>query len=29
MNKDIEIVSDGVEFEESLERVVSRLRESK
>jgi len=29
MNKDIEILSDGVEFEESLERVVSRLRESK
>ena len=29
MNKDIEILSDGVEFEESLERVVSRLRMSK
>lgn len=29
MNKDIEILSDGVEFEESLERVVSRLRTSK
>jgi len=29
MNKEIEILSDGVEFEESLERVVSRLRMSK
>jgi hypothetical protein len=29
MNTDIEILSDGVEFEESLERVVSRLRMTK
>ena len=29
INKNIEILSDGVEFEESLERVVSRLRISK
>jgi hypothetical protein len=29
MEKDIEILTDGLEFEESLERVVSRLRSSK
>ncbi|MFT7185387.1 MAG: hypothetical protein ACI84K_000765 [Pseudohongiellaceae bacterium] len=29
LTKDIEILSDGLEFEESLERVVSRLRTSK
>ena len=29
INKDIEILSDGAEFEESLERVVSRIRMSK
>ena|GEM_PF-1705158 len=29
MNEDIEVLSDGVEFEESLERVVSRLRMTK
>jgi hypothetical protein len=29
VEKDIEILTDGLEFEESLERVVSRLRSSK
>lgn len=29
LNKEIEILSDGTEFEESLERVVSRIRISK
>ena len=29
MNKEIEVLSDGIDFEESLERVVSRLRMTK